>query len=124
MRVFLIKKFARYARKEGIADKDLVAAIARADRGLVDAALGGGLIKQRVARRGGGRSRGYRTIIVYRRAELAVFVHGFAKNGKADLSIDELHALRSLADLILRDAEDNLELAVRRSGWKEIDDHA
>jgi hypothetical protein len=56
--IYKLKTFARFARSEKIADKSLVEAIERAERGLVDADLGGGLIKQRVARKGQGRSGG------------------------------------------------------------------
>jgi len=58
MQVFMTRWFARFARQERIADASLRNAITRADRGLIDADLGGGLIKQRVARQGGGRSGG------------------------------------------------------------------
>jgi hypothetical protein len=54
MKVFKTKWFARFARHELIADTSLREAIARAERGLIDADLGGGLIKQRVARKGQG----------------------------------------------------------------------
>jgi hypothetical protein len=73
MRVFRTRWFTRYARQERIADKSLRDAIARAERGLIDADLGGGLIKQRVARQGQGRSGGYRTIIAYRAGSSAFF---------------------------------------------------
>jgi hypothetical protein len=53
--------------------------IERAERGIIDADLGGGLIKQRVARPGQGRSGGFRMIVVYRTKERAVFIYGFAK---------------------------------------------
>ena len=66
MRIFKTKWFARFARHEQIMDAGLREAIERVERGLIDADLGGGLIKQRVARRGQGRSGGYRTIIAYR----------------------------------------------------------
>ena len=56
MRTFKTKWLTRFARREGIADKSLREAIERAERGLIDADLGGGLIKQRVARQGQGRS--------------------------------------------------------------------
>ena len=70
----------------------------RAARGLVDADLGGGVIKQRIARRGRGRSGGFRTIVVFRRGELAFFVHGFAKSDRENLRRKELSGLRSLAN--------------------------
>ena len=62
MEVFKTRWFARFARQERIADSSLREAIERAERGLIDADLGGGLIKQRVARPGRGRSGGYRVI--------------------------------------------------------------
>jgi hypothetical protein len=59
---------ARYARRERIADHSLNEAIGRAGRGMIDADLGGGIIKQRVARSGQGRSGGYRMLAAYRAA--------------------------------------------------------
>jgi len=41
---------------------------------MIDADLGGGVIKQRVARTGGGKSGGYRTITLDRKADIAFFV--------------------------------------------------
>jgi hypothetical protein len=63
VRIFKTKWLARYARRERIADHNLSEAIERAERGLIDADLGGGIIKQRVARSGQGRSGGYRTLV-------------------------------------------------------------
>ena len=97
MQVFKTKWFARFARNERIADKSLCEAIERAGRGLVDADLGGGLIKQRVARPGQGRSGGYRMIVAYRVKERAIFLFGFAKNERENINADELRFLRELA---------------------------
>jgi len=80
VQVYKTKGLARFARRERIADVSLAEAIDRADRGLIDADLGGGLIKQRVARQGQGRSGGYRTIVAYRTKDRAVFLYAFAKN--------------------------------------------
>ena len=66
MRIFKNAWFERFARKQKIPDAVLRDAIRRAEQGLIDADLGGGVIKQRVARPGQGRSGGYRTLIVYR----------------------------------------------------------
>jgi hypothetical protein len=73
LRIFLTKDFARFARRQGIADSALREAIKRAERGLIDANLGSGLIKQRVARPGQGRSGGYRTLIAFRSKERSFF---------------------------------------------------
>ena len=79
MRVFKVRVFARFQRRERISDEALAAAVARAERGLVDADLGGGLIKQRVARPGQGRSGGYRTVVAYRHGDRAVFLLGLRR---------------------------------------------
>ena len=71
------------------------------ERGLIDADLGGGVIKQRIARKGGGRSGGFRAIVLFRRDELAFLVYGFAKSSRANLRRNELEAFRMLADEML-----------------------
>jgi hypothetical protein len=86
MQVLKTRWFTKFARNEEIADASLREAIARAERGLIDADLGGGLIKQRVARRGQGRSGGYRVIVAYRAKGRAVFLFGFAKNERENIS--------------------------------------
>lgn len=75
LQTFKTKAFARFAGREGIGDSALCEAVLRAGRGLLDADLGGGVIKQRIAREGGGRSGGFRTILLFRRSELAFFVY-------------------------------------------------
>src|SRR3954465_11806237 len=79
-RIFKTKWLVRYVRRERIADRSLTEAIERAGRGLIDPDLGGGIIKQRVARSGQGRSGGYRMLIAYRAGARAVFLYAFAKN--------------------------------------------
>lgn len=75
MQAFKTRWFARFARRERIDDRSLIEAVERAERGLIDADLGGGLIKQRVARPGKGRSGGYRVIVAYRIRSRAVFLY-------------------------------------------------
>ncbi len=82
--------FAKFASRDGISDATLVAAIDQANRGLIDADLGGGLIKQRVAREGGGKSGGYRTLVFFRHKERAIFAFGFAKSDKDNFTAAEL----------------------------------
>jgi hypothetical protein len=109
MRVFKNKPFARFARKAGLADKALLKAITDAEQGLVDADLGGGVLKQRVAREGGGKSGGFRTIILFRLGERAFFAHGFAKSDRDNIRGDELAAFKLLAAALL--AYDDAALA-------------
>jgi hypothetical protein len=84
-------------RNTDISDQALREAVERAAKGLVDAELGSGLIKQRVARQGQGRSGGYRTIIALRAGDRAFFLHCFAKNDQANISDAELRSLREIA---------------------------
>src|SRR2546423_5593629 len=105
MRVFKTRHFVRFAKSEKIGDTRLVEAIHRAERGLVDADLGSGVIKQRVNRPGQGKRGGYRTLIAYRPGARAVFLVGFAKKERDNIKPDELENLRlAAADLLAASA--------------------
>lgn len=90
MRVFKSAWFGRFSRKQCLSDIDLLVAVHRAEQGLIDADLGSGVVKQRVARKGQGKSGGYRAIIFYRAAQRAFFVYGYAKSSQANISDDEV----------------------------------
>lgn len=120
MRIFKTRSFARFARKESIEDTELFEAIQRANRGLIDADLGGGVIKQRVARPGQGRSGGYRSIILLRVHQRAVFVHGFAKSDRANIRVDEEKAFRMLAPPLLGASDEVLERMLKAGDLIEI----
>ena len=120
MRIFKTKWVARFVRRERISDAGLKEAIERAERGLIDADLGGGLIKQRVARPGQGRSGGFRMIVAYRTEDRAFFLYCFAKNAGDNLEDDELQTLRDVAgDTLARD-DDALERAKVEGELQEI----
>lgn len=120
MRTFKTKWLARFARREGIADKSLCEAIERAERGLIDADLGGGLIKQRVARQGQGRSGGYRMMIAYRTNDLAVFLFGFAKNDLENIDRDDLLTARKIATDWLAADDERLKRAIVEGEIQEL----
>lgn len=101
-RAFATRPFARWARREGLTAGELRTALAEVERGLVDADLGGGLVKKRLARRGGGKRGGYRVIVAVVIGSRAFFVEGFAKNERSNLRDDELVALRRLGKELLR----------------------
>ena len=121
MEVFKTKWFARYARQEGISNKALREAIDRAERGLIDADLGGGLIKQRVARPGSGRSGGYRAIVAYRNERRAVFLFGFAKRERENIRPDELVFLRELAENWLSAGPLRIRKEIETGNLQEVD---
>ena len=120
MRIFKTKWLARFARREGIDDQGLREAIERAEQGLIDADLGGGLIKQRVARPGRGRSGGYRMIVGYRVKDRAVFLLGFAKNERENIEDNELLTLRSQAERWLVADADRLQKELELGNLQEI----
>ncbi|OGT78255.1 MAG: addiction module toxin RelE [Gammaproteobacteria bacterium RIFCSPLOWO2_02_FULL_56_15] len=99
-RVFKNKWFVRFARQEGIEDAALCEAISRAEKGLIDTDLGGGVIKQRIARPNEGKSGGFRLIVLFRSREIAFFVYGFSKNERDNIRYDELRVFKTLADQI------------------------
>ncbi len=100
-RILKNRWFDKFARREGIDGGALIAAVVRAEAGLVDADLGGGVVKQRVARAGEGKSGGFRTIVFFRQGERAVFVFGFAKKDKANLTAHEMATFREAARIVL-----------------------
>lgn len=122
MRVFKTKWLARFVRRERIADKSLNEAIERAEHGMIDADLGGGLIKQRVAREGRGRSGGYRMMVAYRTHGRAVFLYAFAKNERDNIGPDELLSLREIAQGWLAADADKIAHAVADGALSEVDD--
>ena len=121
-RIFKTKWFDRFARKERIEADVIRDAIARAERSQVDADLGGGVIKQRVARPGQGRSGGYRTLVLLKAGERAVFAYGFAKSDRGNVRDDELTALRALAEELLGYDDEELARALEAGALIEVED--
>jgi hypothetical protein len=120
VRIFKNQPFARFARKAALTDKSLCRAVHEAEHGLIAADLGGGIIKQRVARSGGGKSGGFRTLILFRAGSRAFFVHGFAKNERDNIDANELAALRKLATILLTYDPADLSLALANKTLIEV----
>ena len=121
MSVYVTKEFARFARKVRLANAKLLQAAQDVAAGHYDADLGGGVFKQRVAREGGGKSGGFRTIILFRVGSHSFFAHGFAKSDKANVSAKELTALKRLADLLLGYSEEQLVVAQAAGELSEVE---
>ncbi len=120
MRTFRTKAFTRFANKSGMSDAMLCAAVRDAERGLIGADLGGGVIKQRVARPGQGKSGGFRTLIVLRRRKRAFFIHGFAKSEKDNVENTELVALKKLAVALLAYDDKAIARAITSGALVEV----
>ena len=92
----------------------------RIEAGLIDADLGGGLMKQRVARPGAGRSGGYRMVLAFRTATRAVFIFGFAKSAQANINDDDERALKALAKQVLGFVDAELDRLIVAGKFEEV----
>lgn len=112
-RIFKSKSFERFASANDIEDEDIIEAVERSEKGLIDADLGAGVIKQRLARQGQGKSGGFRVAIFFRSGDRAVFVHGFAKKDRANLSKREEKQLKALSRVVLNLTAEELHNLVK-----------
>lgn len=124
IRIYANRWFAKFAAKEKISNATLADAVRRAESGIIDADLGAGLIKQRIARVGGGKSGGYRSILIFRSGDRAIFVFAFAKSAKANLSAAELKIYRQAASIMLGLSDVMIETEMKAGRLVEVDDDA
>jgi len=103
MRIFKNKAFTKWAAKEGIGDDTLRIAVDEMEQGLIDAELGGHVVKKRVAV-----------------GDKAFFVYGFAKNARANISTDELKVLKHLAKELLSYSNKSLIEAMKHGVLNEV----
>jgi hypothetical protein len=112
--------FQRFARREKISDETLVDAIERAEKGIIDADLGGNVIKQRIARQGQGKSGGYRTIIVFKQEDKAFFVYGFAKSERENIDKNEIDVFKQSAKELLALSDQHLQELIENGRLTEV----
>jgi hypothetical protein len=120
LRVFKTKAFARFARKENLGDKALAGAMAQIELGLVDADMGGGLIKQRIARTGEGKRGGFRTLIAYHVGKRAIFLYGFAKSDQANIGPEDERDLKDYGAMLLALKDKDIELMTKNGELWEV----
>lgn len=121
MRIFKNAWFVRFARVQKISDDVLLEAILRVESGQVDADLGGGVVKQRIARSGQGKSKGYRTIILFREGHRALFVYGFAKSERDNIRKDEEGQFKKMAKHVLELSEAQLNILIANGQLEEVE---
>lgn len=125
-RVFKTRHFSRWMRKTELTDRALCQAVEEMARGLIDADLGGDIVKKRVGLAGRGKRGGARTLVATNKGNRWFFVFGFEKNERANISDEELEALQDVAaDLLARTAR-QLNEAIEDDSLQEIchDDQA
>lgn len=114
METYKTKYFVRWADKEKLDDDALCQAIQEVIDGLVDADLGGGLVKKRIAAKGRGKRSSYRTLLAFKSANRAVFLFGFGKNERANVNAKEKKALKLLAKQFLEYGAAEIKIAVQK----------
>ena len=119
-RVFETKSFARWARKAGLREAALCGAVQEIADGSIDADLGGGVLKKRIALPGMGKSGGTRTLVATNKGSRWYFVFGFEKNERDNIESDELAALKRLAADLLKLADNQLDTAINAGALTEI----
>ncbi|TAJ81453.1 MAG: type II toxin-antitoxin system RelE/ParE family toxin [Gallionellaceae bacterium] len=120
MKIFKNAWFGRFARKEKISADALWDAVERAENGHIDADLGGGVIKQRIARPGESKSKGYRSIVLFRKGELSFFVYGFAKSELGNIRADEEAQFKKMAKHVLSLTDAQLNELVANGQFEEV----
>jgi hypothetical protein len=121
-RVFKTRTFARWMRKAGLTDAALCVAVEEMVRGLVDADLGGDIVKKRVALPGQGKRGGARAIVATKMAGRWFFLFGFSKNERSNIDKDELRALQEVARELLGFDDRQLIIALAAGEIVEICD--
>ena len=120
MKYLMTKHFAKWASKQNIPDNELHKALEEVHSGKYEANLGGHIYKKRIRFEGKGKSGSGRTIVCYQKSDKAIFVHGFAKNEKSNLSNKELIALKEFAKILLGLSEEQMQIALRAGDFTEV----
>jgi hypothetical protein len=124
VRIFKTKWFSRFARQADIDDAKLVETIRNIENGLIDADYGGGLIKQRIARDGEGKSGGFRSIIAFKSETRSIFVFAFSKSEKENLTKIEVREYKKAAAIYFKMTEAEMTLAIEKTELKEVESDA
>lgn len=120
MQVYKSKWFSKWADKEDLTDQDLSAAVKEMVNGLIDADLGGHVMKKRVALQGKGKSGGTRTLLAFKVGDKAFFMYGFAKNQQDNISSKELKALKAMAKQVLGYTPAQLRVVLNAGEFIEV----
>lgn len=120
MKKLMTKHFAKWASKQSISDSLLFAALTEMQEGIFEVNLGGNIYKKRIHFEGKGKSGSGRTIICFKKEDRAIFIHGFAKNEKSNLSKRELAALKEFAKILMALSANEVAVATENGDFIEV----
>ena len=121
VRIFKNSWFSRFARKEGIDDRELQDLVKQLEAGQSYADLGGGVFKECLPRPNEGKSGGFRVIVLFRFAKHTFYVYGFAKSNTANISKKELAKLKKQAKTLFAMTDAQIQAAIKESIFEEIE---
>lgn len=120
MQILKYRTFHQWAKAEKLTDSSLKNAVNEIEQGLFEANLGGGLYKKRVARKGQGKRDGYRTIVAFKHSTRYVFMYGFAKNERDNISSKEETVYKKLAKYYLEITDSKLSVLIKNGELFEV----
>lgn len=121
MKKLMTKHFSKWASKQNLPIDELSKALNEMEDGIFEANLGDNVYKKRIRFEGKGKSGSGRTIICYKQEDRAIFVHGFAKNEKSNLTPKELHAFKEFAKVLLGLSSESLIIAIKKGDLLEVE---
>ncbi len=122
MRIFKNKSFHRWALESGLKDSCLIRAVNEINTGLFEADLGGSVYKKRISLGHKGKCGGARILVAYKASDKAIFIYGFSKNKKANITFLERLALKKLARVYFNYDEKTIQYAVKMGELIEVCD--
>lgn len=120
MKILITRHFGKWAKKQRINFDSLKEAAYEVIEGKTEANLGGELYKKRLAIPGKGKRGAIRTILFFKRDDKLIYIHGFKKNEKSNISPSEHKLFKSLADIFRNTSAKDLTHAIQQGDFEEL----
>jgi hypothetical protein len=120
MKDLMTRRFFKWVSTQPVSKTELKTALEELKGGVFEASLGGNIYKKRIRFQGRGKRGSGRTIICYKRGGRAIFIHGFAKNEKDNLSARELMALKEFSNILTGLTDAQFEKAIANGDFREV----
>jgi len=118
--IYLSKPFTRLARRDGLRDVNICQAIGEMNEGLIDADLGAGLFKKRIAMPGQGKRGGWRSLLGFQAGNKAFFLYLFPKSRRDNIDAAEMKALKRLTKYYLTLKHAEIKAALQCGELREV----
>jgi len=116
----MTKQFGKWVSNQSLDTAELKTALDEVRQGVCEANLGGNLYKKRIPFKGQGKRGSGRTIVCFKKGQIAIFIHGFAKNETDNLTPKELKAFKAFAKILTGFSPDQISTALKNGDFKEV----